>query len=39
MVSVGFTAASPAPFIDSFTYPSHHLFIQQVRSACHAAAS
>lgn len=39
MVSVEFTAASPAPFIDSFIHPSRHLLIQQTPRAGHVAAS
>lgn len=39
MVSVEFTAASPVPFIDSFTHPSIHLFVRPILSACHVVAS
>lgn len=39
MVSAGFMATSPAPFTDAFTPPAGHLFIQQIGSVCHAAAS
>lgn len=39
MASLEFTAASPVPFIDSFTHPSSHLFSQQILGACCVAAS
>lgn len=38
MVSVEFMAASPVPFIDSFTHPSIHLFVRPILSASHVAS-